>query len=119
MEDIVRYICEQYFKITNKKIDELRLVKINQYFLQKDVIKLTGKPLFKEKYMLKYNCVKRLERYLKKRSNYKYKLRDIDYELKYIILNVITKYVNYSSGFIFAYIMKMLGRKLELEKMML
>lgn len=69
MEDIVRYICEQYFKITNKKIDELRLQKLI-YFSQKDVIKLTGKPLFKEKiHAWKYDlCVKRLERYLKKRS---------------------------------------------------
>lgn len=97
MEEIVRYICEQYFNITHKKIDELRLQKLI-YFSQKDVIRLTGKPLFTNKiYAWKYGPVCKRARKIFKEKTYHKVNKEINYELKYIISNVIKKYLKFSS----------------------
>lgn len=100
MENIIsvaRYICNEYKKISGKKIDEMKLHKL-LYLAQRESLAITGEPLFPEEFQgWKFGPVNLevREHYKKSKGNITKKCNRLSLESAYIVKNIIQQYGAY------------------------
>jgi len=90
--DVAQYIFDEYKKIANKSIDEMKLHKL-LYFAQRESLALLDDPIFSECFEgWKYGPVSRVVRLAYSPDGMVEETHDISDDAKYIIDNVIQEY---------------------------
>lgn len=96
--DVANYICEEYFKLSGERIDEMKLHKL-LYFAQRESLALRGKILFNEEFQgWKYGpvCVSVRNSFCEGEMLF-VEPNEISADSEYIVDNVIAQYAELAS----------------------
>ena len=95
--NVAEYIFREYYRVTGKLIDEMKLQKL-LYFSQRETLAILNKPLFNEEFEgWKYGPISREVRTVFTKDGINTDTEDIKSENKYIINNVILEYGSLAS----------------------
>jgi len=92
--DVAQYIFNEYRRVSNQIIDEMKLQKL-LYFSQRESLAILGRPMFKEKFEgWKFGPMCRTIRahYTETEQGMDIECNDISFENSYIVRNIIAEY---------------------------